>query len=309
MARLALLFSLFLRGSAALAPALVGGDNLTGSDETVQVVDKADLPFCCMSYVHIGKTAGTTFEEAFSKKHVVNATTFHHPYSYFADHGLLQPECLIGTTLRHPVSLFESRYWWCRDQKCERKHQPRISCGFLFCDKGSYVDKVYSRHRGTYKTFLENPEDWPVGRNIQTRFLGPQHGEQISLTAEIVNATDSDAGLETLAHAKKHLDAFDVVLMYETLEESYENILGIKLPSVKRMSSKHRGNARGRRRLTESEGHRVEDLNQLDLDLWEHGMDVNKRQRERGPDALRENTRVVDVPGSGGKRQCLEPVR
>ena len=227
----------------------------------------------------------------------------HHPYSYFAHHDGLRPECLLGTTLRHPASLFESCFWWCHDKQCPRPGQPKISCGFLCCDKGSHVDKVYSSHRGTYKTFLENPEEWSIGRNTQTRFLSPTHGNTIAQVPAVVNSTR--AGRAMVAEAKAHLDRFDFVLMYETLAESYKNILGIPLPTTKYRSSDRIGNGT-RPSLTESEGRRVVDLNQLDLELWEYGMQANKRQVEARHN-LRENTRVVavKVKGSPGKR-CLE---
>ena len=81
--------------------------------------------WCCLRTVHVGKTGGETVQ-SYATTHTVEFLTMHHVYSYFEERRLLYPYCLFGTTLRHPVSLFVSAFWWCRSRNCVRPH---YKCG------------------------------------------------------------------------------------------------------------------------------------------------------------------------------------
>ena len=87
-------------------------------------------PWCCVRYVHVGKAAGTSFEAWVqtaaeqppgfanaARKRAIDAQTFHHPVSYFLEHHFLQPACILGVTLRDPVSLFWSQFVHCASRR------------------------------------------------------------------------------------------------------------------------------------------------------------------------------------------------
>lgn len=176
--------------------------------------------------------AGSTFEElAATKLKVRESTTFHHPVSFFYDRKLLQPQCLVGITLRKPTSFFLSAYYWCRGKNCKRHFE---GCGFLSCVHGSPLDKQYNDYKSklTIEEYVQRQAEWQVGRNIVTRILGSPIGTsgpdatRKEFTKIIANHTA--AGTTYFNTAVQRLLAFDFVIIYEHIDDSYNKIFGVE---------------------------------------------------------------------------------
>jgi len=283
----------------AVFQAHLAGDGAEASDNV------SGYPWCCVRYVHVGKAAGSSFEAWVKQRAVrppgapalshrgIDAITFHHPISYFLEHQMLQPYCIVGVTLRDPASLFWSQFMHCVGRACRRKEN--FGCGFLACVKGSQLHRAYesgatrapaARDR-VVDNFLAHPELWHLGRNPQTRHLGQLadiserdgvggfgYDYSVDLTLE------SKRGQEYLARAKARLELFDFVLLVEDLNASYTNQLGAPAPSMLPPSQKKQGGAHGR--LPASKHARVRGLNQLDVALYEFGKDIEKKLNARG---------------------------
>jgi hypothetical protein len=200
--------------------------------------------WCCVRYVHIGKCAGTSFDEWAKRTKVVDAETFHHPVTWFLDGGVvLQPRCLVGVTLREPVAHLFSRFKHCLGRACVRHHVD-YACGFVACARGSALQKGYevpaalqpANRAGLLELMAREPGLWHQGRNLQTRMLGQAShagdarwstkvahpgfsNTYIDWSEDLANGTANGAAY--LDRAKLRLLLFDFVIVVERIDDGY----------------------------------------------------------------------------------------
>ena len=282
-------------------------------------------PWCCVRYVHIGKAAGTSFDRWVKDRKVQDAQTFHHPVTWFLDVGaMLAPRCILGVTLRSPVAHLWSRFNHCLGGKCVRRHVD-YACGFIACVKDSPLQKRYevknakqpAERDALIKLMADHPEQWHLGRNLQTRMLGQvSHTEKgwdvpkshrgfsstyIDWNEDLFNSTESK-GREYLARAKLRLLFFDFVLVVEDLDHGYQSQLG-EPGGAPHENIGVVGKAGNSSRFPPEHEDRMKYLLQLDRELYAFGADISRQLSLRGPLAQ------FAVEAKQKKKSCLELAR
>ena len=283
--------------SGAPLPPAIAEAHFAGEDAT-RSENQTGYPWCCVRYVHVGKAGGSSFQTwtqmpakrppgGPAASQGVDAVTFHHPVSFFIEQHMLKPACIMGITLRDPVSLFWSQFAWCVGHHCPRHY--KIGCGFIACVKDSPVDRAYEAAKNpadwdrVVAMLLENPRDWHAGRNPQTRHLGQtvelsnfKGGLGYDYSVDL-NMESSEAH-EWLSRAKARLELFDFVISLETIDQSYMKQLGSHAPHSNSRSDHHKN----LKPLNDSFRTRVLELNQVDSELYAFGRDIEKKLNARG---------------------------
>jgi len=212
-----------------------------------------------------------------------DAIAFHHWAVWFEQHGYLAPGCLFGTSLRHPVRLFESMFYWCRGRSCPRP-ESKTSCGFLECEVGGKLIEQYSM-RGSQlsmESFLASYKEWPIGRNKMTRFLGGssdpvrEYRKELRQVPLITNETLE--GRAYLARAMDRLRRMDFVFIVETLDENYKSFFGVDqtIQHANVNGDLEQFSALNRKRATAEEQSEIMRLYDLDIVLYEFALGLKK---------------------------------
>jgi hypothetical protein len=225
---------------------------------------------------------------------------YHYWSAWFEENGYTEPQCLQGTTLRHPVSLFVSMFWWCRGLNCPREKPKNIDqgCGFFLCTgelKRDYEARTKSLSlRGaagglTMRQFLERSDEWAMGINIMTRFLGAPSADMSAEYQRVPRLTNATAeGRHYFQLAKRRLMAMDFVLLVEFLQLGYAEYFSVSVPHSNSNSKTNKTVATTKipkfmsrdqmeKRsydpknvlLTPEERRKIEELNDLDMALYD----------------------------------------
>ena len=159
------------------------------------------------------------------------------------------------------------------------------------------MQKQPAEHDALIKLMADHPEQWHLGRNLQTRMLGQvSHTEKgwdvpkshrgfsstyIDWNEDLFNSTESK-GREYLARAKLRLLFFDFVLVVEDLDHGYQSQLG-EPGGAPHENIGVVGKAGNSSRFPPEHEDRMKYLLQLDGELYAFGADISRQLSLRGP--------------------------